>query len=155
MNPIRQGAAFLQQDSLIKEIRTIEQEEPGIWIVENAGYPLINIPVLAGAPTINSTNVYPNLERWSQLDPEGSNEEIYNRYAHILITLTDEEATEFELRQADVFHLTLNIEDLPKLGGSYILTTRNLDELANSKIQLQLVSQIKSYFIYKVEGALL
>lgn len=155
VNPIRQGAAFLQQDSLIKEIRTIEQEEPGIWIVENAGYPLINIPVLAGAPTINSTNVYPNLERWSQLDPEGSNEEIYNRYAHILITLTDEEATEFELRQADVFHLTLNIEDLPKLGGSYILTTRNLDELANSKIQLQLVSQIKSYFIYKVEGALL
>ena len=103
--------------------------------------------MLAGAPTINSTNVYPNLEHWSQLDPEGSNEEIYNRYAHILITLTDEEATEFELRQA-------NIEDLPKLGGSYILTTRNLDELANSKIQLQLVSQIKSYFIYKVEGAL-
>ena len=75
------GSNLSSAGFLIKEIRTIEQEKPGIWIVENAGYPLINIPVLAGAPTINSTNVYPNLEHWSQLDPEGSNEEIYNRYA--------------------------------------------------------------------------
>ncbi len=152
VNPIRQGTALLQEDSLIQEIRQVEQEEPGTWIVESAGYPLINIPVLAGAPTINSTNVYPNLERWAQLDPDGSNEETYNRYAHILITLTDEEPTEFELRQADVFHLTLNIEDLSKLGGSYILTTRNLEELENEEIHFQLLSQVKSYYIYKVEG---
>lgn len=152
VNPVRQGAALLQQDSLIQEIQQVTQNEPGTWIVDNAGYPVINLPAIAGAPTINSTNVYPDLERWRQLDPDGSNEEIYNRYAHILITLSDDEPTGFDLKQADVFKLTLNVEDLPVLGNRYILTTRNLESLESDRVRFKRLSQISTYFIYEVEG---
>ena len=153
VNPVRQGTALLQQDPLIQEIRQITQDEPGAWIVDNAGYPIINLPVLAGAPTINSTNVYPDLERWRRLDPDGSDEKIYNRYAHILITLSDDEPTGFELKQADVFLVTLNVEDLPVLGNRYILTTRNLESLESGKVRFKQLSRIGTYYIYKVEGA--
>ena len=48
VNPVRQGAALLQQDSLIQEIRQVTQNEPGTWIVDNAGYPVINLSAIAG-----------------------------------------------------------------------------------------------------------
>ena len=44
----------------LKQIQNIvEQDKEGKWIVEELGYPYINIPIMVGAPTINCTNVYP------------------------------------------------------------------------------------------------
>lgn len=103
------------------------------WIVEGMGFPVINLPMMVGAPTINSTNVYPTLERWHELDPERKYDDIYNRYAHILVNIVEEEAS-FELIQADYFILNININYLKKLDAKYILTGNDLDNYSNEYI---------------------
>ena len=40
---------------------------------------------MVGAKTVNSVNVYPDLDKWHVIDPNGQYEEVYNRYAHILV----------------------------------------------------------------------
>lgn len=42
---------------------------------------------MSGASVINSTNTYPDLEKWSKIDEEGKYEDVYNRYAHINVEI--------------------------------------------------------------------
>ena len=119
-----------------------------MWIVEGS-YPLTNVPIMVGAPTINSTNVYPDLERWHQLDPDGQYESVYNRYAHINVTLTDEE-TRFDLLQADQFLLTLSFKDMEKLNVGYVLSAQDYSTLENIYVDLIPIAHERGYYIYKL-----
>lgn len=151
VNPIQKGAAEIETSLLTQAISKITQQDPDtIWIVDSLPFPFGNIPIMAGAPTINSTNVYPNLERWYLLDPDHTEEDIYNRYAHITINLTSEE-TKFELRSTpDQFVLWLNPNDLDILEVEYIYTNRDLTPLNTSEVTFELTDQVEDQFIYHV-----
>ena len=82
--------------------------------------------IACGARTYNSTNYIPNLKFWEKLDEKGEQDEVYNRYAHVYISLTDQ-ATTMNLENIDYIHLDLNYEDLKKLNIDYILSTSELE----------------------------
>lgn len=128
VNPINRGTDAVYGHSVVREIQALNEANPGKWAVLNVGFPITNLPIMAGAADINCTNVYPNMELWERLDPDGTYEEIYNRYAHILICLTAEEETGFVLQSSDVIQVNLNIEDLGLLDADYILTKENLSD---------------------------
>lgn len=155
INPINSGVDVIYKQEIISEIQEIAANDNGLWIVDSgntAGMPIINIPIMAGAPTINSTNVYPDLERWQLLDPDQSSEEIYNRYAHISINLYDENSeTSFELTSPDSVTVKLNVEDMKLLDARYILSTRTLDELTTDQVQFTELTSADGYYIYQVE----
>ena len=74
----------MEKVPVLQEISKIhESDEQALWIVEGMELPFLNAPIMVGAPTINSTNTYPDLERWRILDKSGKYEKNYNRYAHI------------------------------------------------------------------------
>lgn len=148
VNPVQRGIGVVSQNGLIQAIRSIAEKDHGLWIVEG-NYPLTNVPIMAGAPTINSTNTYPSLERWLTLDPHRRQEDIYNRYAHIAVDLTDEQ-TRFDLIQADLVQLTLNYDDLKKLGVRYVLTAKDYGALVNPQVRFTLMGEVKGYRIYMV-----
>ena len=126
INPVRAGIAFMDKSDTLQAMEEIEKEDSGaVWIVDNMGYPYTNLGLLEGLNTINSTNPYPDLERWHILDPEGQYEDIYNRYAHIDVILSDEDR--FELLGPDHIRLYLSEEGLQKLNVDYILTNRELE----------------------------
>ena len=106
--------------------------------------------MVAGAPTINSTNAYPNLELWQSLDPVGQYNEIYNRYAHILVELTNSEEVVFELLQPDVFKVILPITKLPELGVLYVISIRDLSNFDTETMHFELESVADNYLIYKI-----
>ncbi len=155
VNPINSGVDVIYKQKIISEIKQIASSDNGLWIVDSgniSGMPIINMPIMAGAPTINSTNVYPDLARWKLLDPDQSSEEIYNRYAHISINLIDETGkTSFELTSPDSVTIKLNVTDLELLDVRYILTTRALDELTTEQIRLTELATADGYYIYQVE----
>lgn len=155
VNPINAGVDTIYKMPVGQKISEIVQQETSngqkksLWITESA-HSLKNFPIMFGAPSINCVNIYPALERWKKLDPDGSNFKIYNRYAHIDIELRNE-PTEFNLIGADCFRINLNVSDLKTLEVNYILSNRA--DLEN--LSLQDVSIIKIYedagsFIYKV-----
>ena len=150
VNPIRIGNDVIYEQPLIKQIESIvEEDKDGKWIVEGIGYPYINIPIMVGAPTINCTNVYPNLERWRLIDKDGSYDEVYNRYAHIALKLQNKE-TSFELTAPDAFSIYLNVDDLKLLNAKYILTSNNLEDYNTEKIKFELIGQENMFKIYKI-----
>ncbi len=151
VNPVQRGSTELAENPVVEAISDVVEQNPnGLWIVDTLPYPYINLPIVAGAPTINSTNVYPDLERWYLLDPDHSDEDIYNRYAHITICL-DPGKTRFEYGIAlDQFTLRLNPNDLDLLEVEYICTNRDLTTLATDEVSFELLNQVGNQFIYQV-----
>ncbi len=152
INPIRIGSDVIFKSSLVTNIKSItDYDKESKWIVDSIGYPLTNIPLVAGAPTLNSTNAYPNLELWKSLDTNGQYDEIYNRYAHVIIELTNSEETVFELLHPDAFKVQLPITKLKDLNVTYFVSIRDLSVFNTENIKFELQSTADSYLIYKVE----
>ena len=149
VNPVRRGTDVLYKNPLVEGIARINEEEEGLWLVEGLPYPMTNLPLAVAAPTVNSTNYYPDLKRWGQFDPDGTQEYYYNRFAHIEVNLQDERETWFaEGITGDRFVVNLNPEDLKTLGVKYVLTSHDISELT---AEAQLVFEYEGYCIYKCE----
>lgn len=151
VNPIQKGLSMVERSNILGEITEIVEEDNGAkWISVDLPYPETNISLLAGASTINSTNVYPTLERWEMLDPDGVYTDVYNRYAHITINLKVDEKTEFELVAPDHFLINLNVNDLEKLEVKYILSREDLTSYSNDNVLIENIKKVDGYFIYEI-----
>ena len=106
---------------------------------------------MAGASTINSTNVYPDLERWRKFDLDGVNDNIYNRYAHINIYLNNQNTTTFiEGEAPDTFSINLNVKDLKELDVKYIFTQNNIEDISDLNVSFEKLYDNSDYKIYRV-----
>ncbi len=153
VNPLRQGISIIYDSPIIKEIQSINNSRNGTWIVEGIGFPMPNYVLMAGVPVINSTNVYPDLEKWEKIDTENKYKYFYNRYAHIRIDLlheNDECSEKFTLVGEDQFTVYVYPEELRTLSVDYILTARFLDEYNTEKINFEFIDIVKGYTIYRV-----
>lgn len=153
VNPIIKGTDMIYESGLIKEIQKINSIEEGKWLVSDIGFPVANYVLMAGVPVINSTNTYPDMEKWKKLDKDGKYEEIYNRYAHINVEIKaseDEFGNKFELRQPDTFAVYLLPEDLKTLDVKYVASTKILDPYNTENVKFELAGSSAGIVIYKV-----
>lgn len=153
VNPVRTGVDVIYESTILKEVQRINNEESGNWIVEEIGFPVANYILMAGVPTINCTNTYPNMERWKMLDKEGKYEDIYNRYAHIGVKLRNSEKEyeeKFKLIQSDVFDVYIVPQDLKDLNVKYIFTINELEKFNTNNIKFEEIYSYNNYKIYKV-----
>lgn len=153
VNPLTRGVDFIYDSPIIKEIQRINSIENGNWITCNVNAPIANYCLMAGVPIINCTNVYPYLDRWYKLDSDKKYEDIYNRYAHITVHLTnskDEFLDKFETHQLDSFSVYLIPEDFKKLDAKYIITLTSLSSYDTESVNFELISVCRGYFIYKI-----
>lgn len=123
VNPVQRGIDAISSNPLYTMAEAIADENEGaLWVAEGS-HALSNLLAAAGAPSLSSTNIYPNIDLWKKLDPEGKYEEAYLRYAHVVVDIEPtENADTFELLTADSFRLNLTPEDLKDLGVKYVLT---------------------------------
>ncbi|MCB5956214.1 YfhO family protein [Enterococcus sp. CWB-B31] len=154
VNPIQQSTDAIEKSKIADSLKEIQKEEEGVWIVEGMGLPMNNLPIMFGLPTINSTNVYPNLELWETIDTEKQYEEVYNRYAHIVINVVgaDNPADgSFELVQADVFTVNLSLQKLKNMDVKYILSQNDLSLIPEFKDGTDhLYISDEGYRVYKI-----
>jgi translation initiation factor IF-1 len=127
INPVAKGVPEITKSETMKQIRDLVKEDPqAIWLVADMAYPATNIPAMAGADCLNTTQTYPQKTRWEMLNQEGECEDIYNRYCHIRASLGSK--TMLELVSTDYVEVTLSPEDLKKLNIRYIVSTNDFDE---------------------------
>ena len=148
VNPIQIGCEVIYKNELVKNIYEISKEDDGLWFVEG-NYPLINVPIMVGAPTINCTNVYPDLDKWRLVDTEEKYVDVYNRYAHINAELTDEPTEFVEGITPDTFLIRLNFEDLKILNVKYLLSQNDYADREEAGIEK--ISQVGNFYIYQIE----
>lgn len=150
VNPIQVGVSGLTNSSFMKEIESLNKEEPGLWAVADSVQTMNNVPTMVGAATLNSTSTYPNFAMWEILDPEGEYKEYYNRYLHVNITVSDVAEPTYALNAADSLELGLSLESLKKLDVHYIMSGSDLASVAGAEDHLTLLYEEGGYFIYKL-----
>lgn len=125
VNPVVEGTGAIYEKTLAKEIRKIDQADPGkIWLSEDQLY---NFTPALGVKSFNTVRFYPDMAAWKLIDPDGNAERFYNRYAHTRAFIAKEE-TSYVLDRPDMFTVTLNFEDAKKLGIDYVVSKRPLND---------------------------
>ena len=131
VNPvIRTTDIFYTKPVAIKMQEIKSQDPDAIWVINNGGWYINDYALANGIRTLNSTNVYPNMEMYKTILEDRAEEkrEIYNRYAHVMFEITDKES-DVELIHADNVSIKLNYKELSKLNIEYILSTVDLNEM--------------------------
>lgn len=150
VNPICRGISVVTDQPFVQEAVTKNEEDPGIWITENLAWEQ-NLLIANGIRDINAVNYYPDMEKWSRIDPTGASLPFYNRYAHIFFHLTNDE-TSYSNPSPDNVSVQINASALPVLNVKYILTIDDLNEvLDNAYISYEIVYNANGYLIYKLE----
>lgn len=156
-NPINKGIDVINNIELSKVIKKINSENKGLWIVDGFDFYVINFPIAQGVKTLNSTNTYPNIELLNKLDEDNKYNDVYNRYAHILINLVAENnmTDKFVLSGGvDTFQINMTVKDILKLNVDYVLTNRSLNEFNNDNINFEELyygkTKIFDVYIYKI-----
>lgn len=153
VNPLSSGINMITDSPILNSIQEINNQDNGIWLAESLAFPCANYPVMAGAPVINATNIYPNLELWEKLDKDKKYEEVYNRYAHVYIEIVKDEnqiTDKFVLLTPDSFKLFITPDELKSMNIKYIFTIRVMEDYNNENQDFTLIYNENNYHIYKV-----
>ena len=148
INPINIGTSIYHEKETAKTVKKIVAKNKNAkWISIDSIY-LGNYVLANGGRVINSTNIYPNLELWKKLDKEKKYADIYNRYAHVSINLTEEE-TKFNLIQNDYIEVELNYTELEHLNIKYFITNKELKVIDAYKDKIILLKKHENIYIYE------
>ena len=122
VNPIARGISPLTAHPLEQKIHQIaEEDKDAHWLALNSMF-LQQIGIANGAKMLNAANFYPDYGKWEIIDPDGKYDDIYNRYAYIIVALTDGE-TKYTLGATpDIFTLQLSCQDALKWPTKYLLS---------------------------------
>ena len=147
VHPLTKGLDAIYSKPLAKEVMNIVQEDPyGKWLTVDVSH-VDGFLVACGAPTINSTNTVPNYDMWEILDDEGTYEEAWNRYAHMDVSI-GQQNTSVELVNQDYIWLQLNYDDLEKIGVSYIYSKHEI--ASYGVVHMEEIYHEGECYIYKV-----
>ena len=152
VNPLTKGISVINNKPFAKEVQKIvKKDKNAIWISANTSIYTSNYVLANGARVINSVNFYPNLDLWKKIDTENKYSNIYNRYAHIVINITDKK-THFYLNQGDYFTVFLNQNDICKLNTNYIATSdTGIDKYSNDKVKITKKYSEDNMSVFKVK----
>ena len=150
VNPVQRGIDMIYEFPLAGELRLLEEKDDEKWAAVNCLFPRPNYLLMYGLPTVNSTNIYPSFETWGKLDPKGIYKDIYNRYAHVTMYLTNDTYKEkFELINKDWFQVNVTIDDLKTLDIHYVFSGENLRQYILSD-EVTLIASGGGYYIYEI-----
>lgn len=151
VHPFSRTLDVIYEKNISKEIQELSNKNPdSIWATVDAGIYLGNYALANGATVLNSTNFFPNFELWEKIDPENKYKEYWNRYAHVKISIVNQDTT-VDLPQPDSLNLNLNSSDLCKLDISYIISPNgNLEKNSNYKVKIENIYNEDNMMIYTV-----
>lgn len=150
VNPVIRTTDVIYKKPICAKFAEIREQDPdALWLGDDTGIYLNNYMVANGLRTIDSTNVYPNLELFELLLGENAEAQrkVYNRYEHMNINITDEE-THITLPAADNMLILLNYHDIEKLGIDYIVVKNDINQRGYD-MEFEEIYQEDGLFIFK------
>lgn len=150
VHPVQTGIAPVTDSDLARNVSAIVRKDPeSKWIVEGP-WSYANLCTALGASTIGSTNMYPDMDIWHVVDPTGKYEEMYNRYAHVSITLTDQDTVISQAAQ-DAVGVRLSYKLLRNLDIEYVASVNSsYDGMTVDGISFDLVGSGNGVSIYRI-----
>ncbi|MFT9078010.1 hypothetical protein [Ethanoligenens sp.] len=150
VNPINVGLGGTFHSELTVQIRKIRDSDRNAnWIANNNSC-MGSFLQATGVRDLDGINFYPDMKKWTLIDPKRKYISTYNRYAHINVQLT-KDPTSFSLLQMDSIQVSLNVDDLQKWQVKYLLTTSTLEAFDDAEVQFLRVTPqtVNGYYIYQ------
>lgn len=148
INPLARGTTAVFEHPLEQKIQGISNEDKDARWLALDNIILSQLGIANGAKMLNAVNFYPDYGKWKLIDEKGEYDGVYNRYAHILVSLTDEK-TELALGpSADLLAVKLSCEDTSKWQVKYLVTSGKLQVCKNDFVQIYDDSE-SEYYIYE------
>ncbi len=147
VNPLMKGFSGIYEKPIAKELEKYKDEDKKWLLLDSIFLP--NYFIANGLKVVNSTNVYPNMDFYHLLDKKLKYEDIYNRYAHVEIRLTNDE-TSFTSPYEDQVHIALNSNDLCKLNIDYVGSLTDVSEFSNKNISFKELYHLDNIYLYQV-----
>ena len=154
VNPLRIGCDIITDVETFNNLVKLDNEDTGVWMLEEIKHPIPkNLFPMNGLKTINSVNVYPNIELWKRIDKDGKYEDVYNRYAHIQMYIDNTtKSAEFSLQRPDSFCVKITEDDLKALGIKYVVRNVLEDELVlNNGVLVEEIYKDELFKVYKLK----
>ena len=152
VNPISHGISPITNHPLSAFIEETAKEDPDAeWITVDTVSQMANFVMANGGRVLNGTNFLPDFDKWEILDPDGTYEEVWNRYLNQTVTLTDDQ-TSIEKVATDAALWHLNPEDMVRLGVKYVLSTTDITEFTDAyDLNVSAVFEEDGYTVYMIE----
>ena len=151
INPVRLGISPIEDHELVKTCQKLNEEDEGYFLTTD-NIQISSLLLANGIKVVNAVNFYPDIAKWTAIDKNKEHEYDYNRYLHLMITLSDVSKTEYNLMQNDLLELKLSLKDLKKWRVKYIVTPIDIKELNwdQNVVSYNFIEDIDGYRIYKL-----
>ena len=154
INPVTSGLSSVLDNPLVKTAKEVYDKDPDArWVV--FGYPgLANLLKANGIKVLNGVKFVPIMKDMEVLDPAGKYKYIYNRYAHIGMTMYIDlkDSIEFRLvankEQNDIYNILMDpcSPKLKQLGVKYFLFSYKPQDV---EIRCMVPVDTVRYYMYK------
>lgn len=150
VNPLNRNLNVFYEKPVSKKINDIfSDDNEAIWASSNAPIFYSDYLLANGVKTFNSVHYFPYYSIWNIIDPSYKYVDVWNRYAHVTVTLTNEN-TSVQLMQNDYININLRNEDVCKLNIKYLMSSdNNLESYSNSKIKINKIYENENVYIYE------
>lgn len=126
VNPVTHGIGVIENKLLSHEVESIVEKNPNaVWMSDSTN--LYHFVQMFGAKGIDGVRFYPDKQLMTKIDKQNQYEEVWNRYAHLKYSLTNEK-TSMTTPVPDNVNINLNVNELKDLKIKYVLTTRDLNK---------------------------
>jgi hypothetical protein len=148
VNPIYRGVFDMRTTDIGKAIEEVDEASPGTWV---------SVSGIAGTAVLRETGVesysgvqaWPSEEMWHDLDPDGSDEASWNRYAHVNWT-ADPAAAPITLIQADLLQIRLDsCGTFAQAHLDYVLSEAPLDQECVEQVTA-VPEGASTFYIYEI-----
>lgn len=150
INPVVSGISDLTNHPIYEVTQKIIKEDDSRWIALDSSIEQ-NYLLASGVKCINAVNFYPDYGKWDAIE-DRENDDIYNRYAHIRLSLV-EENTSYNLITPDSIQVNLNINDLKIWNVKYVFSKNDLEPMFENNLidfEVKYHSPQEGYYIYKL-----
>lgn len=148
VNPINVGMDVMTETPLAKRIVELNEKDKGNWITTNE-IVLSKYVKSQGVECLNALSYPPRMDLFEPIDRNNEYNDIYNRYAHVVVALTDKKSS-FELVTEDAIIIYLNIQDLRYWDVKYVVSQQDLTQFTDIVNIKKVYEDLDGFDIYKV-----
>jgi len=148
VSPVQKGADVIYEKPVAKKISSIVDNDSNAKWAALDQWVEADFYAACGAKVINSNNFMPNIKMWETIFPNGEKEDAYNRYANLIVHISDS-TCDVKVLTPDLLNLSITYSKLDELGVKYLIAKSPINDNP-SGFSLNKLYEEDGIYIYKL-----
>lgn len=146
IHPLYRGLGFITNNHVSETIKN-QSDPDDVWAV-SGDIVYENLAIIKNRDSLSGVQFYPNVEFWRNLGGP-KNDDIYNRYAHVLFESPSTLSEPLRLLQPDLYLVQLNCSDFIRKELDFVVSNKTLTIPCVELLQTVTFPQ-KTFYLYRL-----